>query len=260
MSQRHLYLADAAIMQVRTTVLAVREMPDGQAVAVQDNLHRPAGGGEPADRGEIILNDGSAFAVKQVFKIDSHTWVTISGRDHAIASGMPVVARLDADYRTHKSKLHTLIHVVLAVTVRKLPSFSVEVADISMDAGDALVVGSWSEPVSANQVAEIDAEVRSIVLQSRSVTIEKAKSLDHARERFGTLFRLSDRYQLSGRLRVVHIDQTDANPCSGTHVATTGVGPYEMIRETKDYGINQLAIRLRLTNCWMYWYGGGLNH
>jgi alanyl-tRNA synthetase len=150
-----------------------------------------------------------------------------------------------------------LIHTALAVAVRKLPGLSVEAADISGDATDSLIVASWSSAVRTEHVAEIDAEVRGIVLQSRPVTFEKAKSLDHARDRHGALFRLSDRHQLSGRVRLVVIDDLDANPCSGTHFDTTGIGPYEMLRQTDGYRTNQFAIRLRRTGCWMYWYGPG---
>lgn len=255
MSQRHVYLADATTMEVDTTVLAVREHAHGQAVAVQDNVHRPAGGGEPADRGTLVLADGNSVSISRVEKSDGHTWLVVERGDTDIALGMPVIPRVDADYRNRKRQLHTLIHSTLAVAVLRLPGLSVEIADISIDGGNALVVGSWNEPVSTEHCQEIDKEVRRIVLQSRPVTVDKAKSLEHARQRFGSLFRLSARHQLSGRLRLIVIENLDANPCSGTHFDTTGVGPYEMIRQTRGYATNQFAVCLRLTNSWMYWYG-----
>lgn len=255
MSQRNLYLASAAAMQAETTVLAARSASDGYAVAVQDNLHRPPGGGEPSDRGTLILNSGAAVPIRRAEKADGFTWLILQGHDHAILPGSPVLSCLDIHYRNRKRQLHTLIHVTLAVAVRSLPGLSVETADIAADASEALVVGSWSSPVTDQHVAGIDSEVRSIVLQARPVSIEKAKSIDHAREQFGPMFRLSDRYQLSGRVRLVVIKDLDCNPCSGNHFDTTKVGAFEMVRQTEGCGPNKFAVRLRRTGCWMYWYG-----
>jgi Ser-tRNA(Ala) deacylase AlaX len=254
MSQRNVYLSDAAMMQAETTVVAARSAPNGYAVAVQDNLHRPAGGGEPADRGRLILNTGATVAISRVEKADGFTWLILQGQDHAVSSGSHVLSCLDIQHRNRKRELHTLIHGTLAVAVRSLPGLSVETADIAADASEALVVGSWSSPVTDQHVADIDREVRSIVLQARPVSIEKAKSIDHARKQFGSMFRLSDRHQLSGRVRLVVIKDLDANPCSGCHFETTKIGAFEMIRHSEG-DPNKFAVRLRRTGCWMYWYG-----
>ena len=47
------------------------------------------------------------------------------------------------------------------------------------------------------------------------------ESVNHALERFGPLYRPSDRgVQIKGRVRVVVIEGLDANACGGTHVAS----------------------------------------
>jgi Ser-tRNA(Ala) deacylase AlaX len=255
MLQHNVYLSDSSVMEADTVVLAARRMSTGQAIAVRENLHRPSGGGEPADRGRIILPDGTYLGVAGVEKVNGYTWIIIPDSNIAMDVGTPIVSSLDANYRNRKRHLHSLIHITLAVAVRRFSGLSVECADISPDAEEALIIGSWSEKIGGRDLVEIDRDVRNIVMQSRPIVIDKARSIDQARLRFGPLFRISDRYHLSGRVRLVVIENIDVNPCSGTHADTTGIGCYEMFRQLDGKKPNRFSLRLRPTDSWMYWLG-----
>lgn len=254
MTQENLYLNSAGLMQVETAILAMRSFGDENFVALRDNLYRPAGGGEPADRGTLIIEGGQTARVNVVRKCDKLTWVNALDRSGAIPVGARVLSSVDSQYRNQKRRLHTLMHVVLAVVLRRLGTLEVTHAEISVNADEASLEGISGTAITSAVIAEIDAEVRQIVLQARSVQIDEVASLDVARERFGAMFRFSSRHRLSGRIRLVVIDDLDANPCSGCHYDTTNVGPFELVPFLDAGQPTKFSARLRCTSAWRYWY------
>lgn len=196
MAPRHLYLTDSALSETETHVIAVRELADGVAIAVLESLYRPAGGGEPADRGQIALPAGGIVPVARLEKADGLTWLVLPRLAEQIVIGTPLTTQVDGDYRDRKRKLHTLVHALLAAAARRIDGLNVEAADISLDATKALVVATSPTDVPAHLLAGVDQAVRSVVVERRPVLIDKAKSLEETRGRFGKTFRLSERHQL----------------------------------------------------------------
>lgn len=254
-SQVHVFLADGSVTSVTTTILDTKSVPDGLALALTDNIFRSAGGGEPADRGGAILAGGTQYKVVRVEKSEGKTWIVLPP-PAAAEAGARITASVDAPFRDSRRKLHTLVHIVLAVATRRLPGLVIESAEIADDATNALIVASGQNPVSPVDLVEIDCEARSVVLSARPVLVAKAKSVEDAKAKYDT-FRISERYALTGRLRLIVIDGLDANPCSGIHHSSTDVGAYELTAVWEPTQPNRCGIRLRPTASWTYWFGGG---
>ncbi|WP_143270358.1 hypothetical protein [Bradyrhizobium sp. Ghvi] len=128
-------------------------------------------------------------------------------------------------------------------------------ARIEEDAGSALVACRYSIPISDADVVAIDRSIRSEVLNPRLVTILTAKSVECAKKSYRDLFRLSERYTLKGRVRLVCIEGYDVNPCSGLHHPSTDIGPYELKLESSGDDPNQFAIRILPKKVWTSWLG-----
>jgi Ser-tRNA(Ala) deacylase AlaX len=253
MKQQHIYLTDPSIRECWTEVLAVRDAPDGVAIELRENLYHWSSGGEPGDRGTIIIKDKNE-AIKRIEKFDNATWVVIAPTIIKLDRGTSVVARLDGEHRDRKRKLHTLIHATLAIATKRLPGLIIESAHLSGDAVDAHIAASWTAPILDTHLAEIDAALRSIVIQGRKVFVERSGSIEEARERFRAIFRASDYEPDPDGIRLIVIEGLDVTPCGGTHFSTTNVGPYAIERS----GVatqQRLSMRLRLFNAWTYWYG-----
>lgn len=256
MNQRHIYLERPDIIEQRTRVIAVRGDGDAVAVALEDNLHRAAGGGEPADRGSVNVEGREPWTVSSIEKVDGKTWLLVNIRnDNAPVAGMPVIASVDARFRTAKRRLHTLEHMTVAIALRKLPGLVVTNTHIEDDASAAVIVGDALEPIVPGQIEEIDSAVRSAVLSGGRVYFVKALSVENARQTYGSLFRLNERYNLSGKVRLVIIEGVDVNPCSGCHYDTTDVGSYSLTRIHDATRPRHFHIRLESTKAWTYWYG-----
>jgi len=84
-----------------TSIVAVQPAADGIAVALGENLFRAAGGGEPADRGELLFG-GDVVPVRRVVKNEGTTWA-IAGAS-GIGVGQLVTARLDQVHRLRKRR------------------------------------------------------------------------------------------------------------------------------------------------------------
>ncbi|ANW02971.1 hypothetical protein LMTR13_25255 [Bradyrhizobium icense] len=136
-----------------------------------------------------------------------------------------------------------------------LGSIHVVDARIEEDAGSALVACRYSTPISDTDIVAIDRAIRSEVLNPRPVTILTAKSVECANKSYGDLFRLSERYTLNGRVRLVCIKGYDVNPCSGLHYHSTDIGPYELNVEAGGDDPNRFAIRIVPTKVWTSWFG-----
>lgn len=255
MNQQHVYLDRPDIIEQGTRIIAARTKDASLAVAVQDNLHRAAGGGEPADRGHLVIDGGDPWQIMRVEKIDGKTWLMVDAAgDRLPAIGTPVAACVDPTFRTAKRRLHTLEHMTNAIALRHLPGLVFTQTGIDDDAKAAVIVGTAPNPIETNKVEEIDRVLRSTVLDARPVYFAKAASVDVARRTYGPLFRVNERYSLSGKVRLVIVDGVDVNPCSGCHYDSSDVGPYQLTCIHDPARPERLHLRLESTKAWLYWH------
>lgn len=252
--QHNLFYSNPDLTATLSEVVSVRPHFFGVAIALEQNIVRAPGGGEPRDLGTV---DG--VKILHAEKQDGMTWTAHDADVDRFTVGETVEVVLDAEHRERRRRLHTATHLLIRCAYNHFSEFYVTVADIEDDASSTLIVARTDRPVRSEDIPLIDRRMRSEVLKGRSVHAAKAKSIEHAESEYGALFRVSDRHAFRGRIRLICIDDLDANPCSGLHHPTTNIGPYEVVLEhLPEVDPHTFAVRVKLTGAWMYWFGEGV--
>lgn len=252
MTQINVFHDDPERTSITSKVMAVRPHHFGMAVAFAENIARAAGGGEPRDVGTV-----AGKKIDCIEKYIGKTWIAFAGAPDTFHIGDHLLVTLDAAHRERRRRLHTALHLLIRSAYEELGCIKVVAAEITDDASAADVVLAPPQKIEGGALAAVDRRMRSEVLLGHRVFTCKSKSLDAARAEHGSLFRLSGRYALTGKVRLVVIEGFDVNPCSGLHYDTSNIGPYSLeateVREC--LASNQILLRIRLHPAWMYWYG-----
>lgn len=231
--QTNIYYADPDVSRLDTSIVQVTDLGAQFDVAVAENIMRPGGGGEPSDRGVIHWN-GQSYSISAVTKSDGLTWMRIPSSASHLRAGTPVSVELDADYRERRRRLHTGVHIVIRSCMTSA-DIDVTEADINGDATAARISIRSPTALNGSDFDRVVRQVNEIILAALPVEAIKAKSIAEARHAFGSQFRLSDRFGLSGRVRLIKIGDFDVNPCAGLHWKDTGIGPCSLkLSETAE--------------------------
>jgi Ser-tRNA(Ala) deacylase AlaX len=126
-------------------------------------------------------------------------------------------------------------------------------ADIADDSVTVQLRFKSSEELDTDHLRAIDRHARSLLLSDRAITDERVKSIAHAEALFPH-WRVDPDLALSGKIRVIHIENLDSNPCSGSHVGSTAeIGPFAMVGHRVD-GVGNNVVSLTIKDAWSYWY------
>lgn len=255
----NIYMSNPNVYRYSTKVNEVEYGDDYVAIVPAENIVRGGGGGQPRDRGEVFFEQTSAI-IQDVFKKDGKTWLKLHRDVPKLALEGPIDLSVDEAYRNELAKSHTLTHVAMACLKTVLVGFRSMGAEISKEGHSSELFFAASEPVIEELVnqAEILARYgigKSLPVHSQNVKIGKeinaveivAAQFPHWRVNPDSQFK-------SGRLRIVHIDGLDSNPCGGSHVSNTseiGSFLFDNLREVEG-GMALSAVR---TSTWQKWFG-----
>ena len=228
-----LYQRDSYLCETEATVTAV----DGHAVALDQTIFFPGGGGQPADKGLLIV-DGMEINVASLKKKGDTVWHTLSGQ--IPAEGAAVTARLDWDHRYQLMRTHTAFHILCGVIFRNY---------------GALVTGGNMKPLegrmdfelehmTADFATEVEAAINEQVQIARPVAV---RILPRA-EAFAIPDLIRTKINLLPEsiteVRVVELVGLDLQADGGTHVANTNeVGHIRVVGHESKGKINK---RLRI--------------
>ncbi len=232
-----LYATDAYLRAFEGRVVEVDA--DAHRVALDRTAFYPGGGGQPADRGELVW-DGGRASVATVGRDGGVVWHQLDADDPLPDPGTELEGTLDWDRRHQLMRTHTALHVLCGV--------------IWADYGVA-VTGGNMEPLSGRLDFELDAmsaelgrhveqRINDEIARAREIAVEfvgrSAADADPAliRTKANLIPALID------PLRVIDIRGLDRQADGGTHVATTAeVGRVE-ITKTESKGKANKRIRL----------------
>ena len=205
-----LFREDAYLREAEAIVAAIE--PGG--IVLDRTVFYPQGGGQPGDRGALVLDDGSRLAVANtVYGADRATIL------HVLADGAPlpalgarVLARIDWDLRFKRMRAHTALHLLTAVLPYPVTGGAVGEAEgrLDFDSGEAaLDKGEIAEKLNA--LIGQDAAVRTRWISDDELVANPGlvKTMS-VKPPTGT-----------GRVRLVEIEGIDLQPCGGTHVLRT---------------------------------------
>jgi len=106
------YLDDTYLFESRAIFIEVKENEKGKAVILDETIFYPQGGGQPADKGEIISGD-NIFVVNDV-RIDETGTVWHFGefKNGEFKQGDKMILKIDKDRRVLNAKLHSAGHLL----------------------------------------------------------------------------------------------------------------------------------------------------
>lgn len=177
------------------------EIRPGEACTLRldQTLFHPRGGGQPADRGELILSDalGAAIPVIDVRNGEDGAVDHVVAPGAALKLGDRVLMRVDAESRLLHARLHSAGHLLALAGERVEPKLR-GIAGHHWP-GEARVE---FEGIVAN-TEDFERALRSMLADMQAANLPICASLDG-----------------DGR-RSISIDRADPVPCGGTHVAQT---------------------------------------
>lgn len=205
-----LFREDAYLREAEVIVEAV----DPGGIILDRTIFYPQGGGQPGDRGELILDDGSRLVVANtIYGADRRTIVHAAAEGSSLpAPGARVFARIDWDLRFKRMRAHTALHLLTAVLPYPVTGGAVGDAEgrLDFDSGEV-----------ALDKAEIADKLNALIGKDASVGMRWISD-DELAANPGLVKTMSVKPPTgTGRVRLVEIEGIDLQPCGGTHVRRT---------------------------------------
>lgn len=182
--------------------------------ALDQTLFFPGGGGQPPDRGHLLI-DGASQPVSELREDDGGViWHRLAG---AVAPGSTVQGAIDWPFRYAVMRHHGLMHVVNTVARERFEG-AITGVQIGPDRSriDLRLAGFARETIPAFEEAVNAVVARALPV--RHQVIGEAE-FDARPELVRTLNVRPP--VIDGTVRVVEIAGFDAQACGGTHVRTT---------------------------------------
>jgi misacylated tRNA(Ala) deacylase len=233
------YLPDADDV---TTFTATVEKATPEYIVLDGTYFYPEGGGQPADRGRLDWDEGTA-AVTDVQKEYGDVRHYVANLEGDLPSeGTTVEGHIDGARRDKLKRMHTAQHVVSKVV---LDAFGAQTAGNQIHEERSRIDFKPAR-FTDEEVDAIEARANEVLAEDLSVTkTEMARSDAEAKtpEGRGLLDMIPDHVD---PLRMVGIEDFDLCPCGGTHVDRLGeVGRIHIInRVTKGADIDRLEFEL----------------
>ena len=188
---------------------------DDAGVRLDRTVFYPLGGGQPGDRGELTLDDGTAIRIVDTRKGEAAgeiVHVPEASVDVALVD-LQITARIDWERRHRLMRMHTCLHLMCSLVPAPVTGGSVRDGSGRLD---------FDLPQSTLDKEDLTARLNRLVEGDHPVTPRwiSEEELDANPSLVRTMSVAPPRGQ--GRVRVLDIEGVDLQPCGGTHVASTG--------------------------------------
>lgn len=227
-----LFQQDAYLRECDARIVAVRE----NAVVLDQTVFYPLGGGQPGERGVIELQDGSEIPVTDTRRERDTGEILHYCNVNELHAGDSVTARIDWSQRHRHMRVHTCLHLLSAVIVAPVTGGQVG------DGYGRLDFDLPETPEREDVEQQLNALIaRDAVVQLRWITDAE---LDAHPELVKTMSVQPPRGV--GRVRLIDVENTDLQPCGGTHVARTGEIGAVRIAKIDKKGKQNRRVRVEL--------------
>jgi alanyl-tRNA synthetase len=208
----------------------------GDWVILDQTCFYPEGGGQPADKGRLIVN-GRHLEVKDVQKIG--TVVVHKVPRSGLKPGQDILGKIDWEHRYALMKMHTSTHV-LAGVARQIIGGHIWQAGAQKGRKASRLDLTHYERFSQEELKRIEKIVNSVIMKGIPVST-KFYPRKEAEAKYG--FVLYQGGASPGKdVRVVSVKGLDVEACGGTHLANTKeIGTFKIIRaERIQDGVNRI--------------------
>ncbi|PLX71668.1 MAG: Ala-tRNA(Pro) hydrolase [Azoarcus sp.] len=192
-------------------------------VELERTVFYPTGGGQPGDRGVLILEDGSRLTVIDTIKGEGEAIVHRIADDAPVpAPGTRLQAEIDWERRHTLMRYHTCLHLLCAVVDAPVTGgrMAEDKAHLDFDIDMEKLVA-----------ADIEAALNALIARDQPVetgAISDAE-LDANPGLVKTMSVQPPRGQ--GSVRTIRVGDIDYQPCGGTHLRRTGeIGAASVVR------------------------------
>jgi misacylated tRNA(Ala) deacylase len=171
------------------------------------------GGGQPGDRGRLLLEDGAALEVVDTVKDGAQIVHRLIGGIQPPPRGARVIGEVDWPRRHRLMRMHSALHLLCAAIARPVTGGQVGEHKSRLD------FDLQGEAVDKDEIAHI---IEGWIAEDRSIFHRwiDAAELEARPELVRTM---SVRPPTgAGRVRLVEIAGVDLQACGGTHVRSTG--------------------------------------
>jgi len=222
----------------KTHTSEIVEVLEG-GVLVTSTIFYPLGGGQPGDRGSMTINGHDYAVVDTRYADDRHNIVHFLEEDDlsSIRVGDAVDMRLDWERRHRLMRMHTSMHLVCSLISAQATGGSVG------ETGSRLDFDLQDEVVDKEQLT---ADLNALVAKALPVTIGTITDteLDQNPDLVRTMSVQPPRGH--GSVRTITIEDTDYQPCGGTHVRNTAEIGELLITGLKNKGRQNKRISIAL--------------
>jgi misacylated tRNA(Ala) deacylase len=230
-----LFRDDAYLTSCEARVLEVNERG---GIVLDRTVFYATGGGQPGDKGELVLASGGRIAIATaVYGEDKATVIHVPAEaGHLPAPGDTVTAAIDWAARFARMRVHTALH--LLTTVLPYPVTGGAIGDgegrLDFDIPDAIDREAVTAALAGKIAANADVSARWITDAELEANPGLVKTMS-VKPPMG-----------SGRVRLVEIAGLDLQPCGGTHVRNTSeIGTVQVTGIEKKGKLNR-RVRIAL--------------
>ena len=212
---RLLCLEDSALRHFEATVIS--SDPGTGAVILDQTAFYPGGGGQPADTGRLLGEDGRAWTVTAMSKSGGAAVHTIEQTEALPQAGERVTGEIDWERRYRLMRTHTALHVLCGVVFHE---FGALVTGGNM-APDKARMDFELEEFTPERVAAIERRANEEIAAGRPVEVRVLPR--EAAFQIPDLLRTKINLLPEGitEVRIVEIVGLDLQADGGTHVANT---------------------------------------
>lgn len=181
---------------------------DGKKAAFEASAFYPEGGGQDADTGILILEDGREVEVLDVHEKDGNVWNTLS---EPVEIGIKVHGKINWERRFDHMQQHSGEHIVSGMICK---AFHCD--NVGFHMGDDVVTIDYNVRISYEQALEIEAAANKYIWENHEFveiwpTAEELEKIDYRSKK-----------ELSGDVRITSFPGADTCACCGTHVKRSG--------------------------------------
>ena len=188
---------------------------DDAGVRLDRTVFYPLGGGQPGDRGELILDDGTIIPIVDTRKdrvADEIVHIPDASVDPGLV-GSEVSARIDWERRHRLMRMHTCLHLLCSLIPAPVTGGSIRDGSGRLD---------FDLPESTLDKEDLTARLNRLVVEAHPVIPRwiSEEELDANPSLVRTMSVAPPHGR--GRVRLLDIEGVDLQPCGGTHVASSG--------------------------------------
>ena len=219
-----LYRADSHLREFDARVLSCTEEKGRWAVVLDQTAFFPEGGGQSADTGTL-----NGVAVEDT-RERGESVVHLCGAPLAVGSAVHGV--LDWGLRFQRMQFHSAEHILSGLAHRKWGC-----NNVGFHMNPAFVTLDFDRELTADQLAELEAEANAIVWENRPVRIffpsrEELAALDYRSKK-----------EIDGQVRLAEFPGVDLCACCAPHVRATGeIGLIRLVDSMRHRGGMRLTM------------------